>query len=278
LSHFLVTERVYDLFPLSEDVVTRDEERCHWYEGRRDQTKKLEANRCTRIAREYPFYCDEHAPTVYTKVRVGASLIPNAGKGLFARVPLEEDTVLSFYHGVHSSTMHTGDYVSSYIAYPLFLANTSSAAALSISVDARATQTCIARYANSSKGRSVNDGDVPPKERPNCVTIPEDVAVEHFGGKWQHLALKTARDIEAGEELTWWYGEGYHMDASLVDGFTLGESFGPAHAATTFRSNGYFSTCRPSAHAPYQVTPPQMAWWLQWNLRKEGALCRQCKK
>ena len=33
-------------------------------------------------------------------VVVGASCVPNSGEGLFARVRLPKDTIVSFYHGV----------------------------------------------------------------------------------------------------------------------------------------------------------------------------------
>ena len=89
--------------------------------------------RCTRSTCIYPGYCWQHAAAHYS-TKIKQSTIPNSGKGLFARRDLKPLEVIGPYDGIVTEEEIEGDYV---------LQNDKR------HIDARSTQSCMARYANA---------------------------------------------------------------------------------------------------------------------------------
>jgi hypothetical protein len=147
--------------------------RCHHF-GAADR-------RCGALATKYACFCTRHAKQVYG-LHIKRSTIPRAGEGLFALIEIPAHDTIDLYAGKVVQQHAEGNYT---------LTSDNGYA-----IDARARQSCVARYINHHPARA------------NCEFV-------RFAPPGHHVQVivRTVRNVRAGEELLIDYGPLY--DESL---------------------------------------------------------------
>jgi hypothetical protein len=146
-------------------------------------TKKHE--RCSRRTCKLPAQCFQHLNSSQA-LAVRPSTIAGGGQGLFTTKGLKKDTKVASYKGdVLTRPQLHARYANGHGDYAIQMGQNRF-------IDARSTQSSVARYANSC--------DKPGAKRPcNCKLTQ--------GGA--HAALKTTKAVAAGSELFTPYGKAY---------------------------------------------------------------------
>lgn len=145
--------------------------------------------RCSRSTCMYYKFCFQHAQN-RTGLAVKNSLIPRAGKGLFAVRNFPRGTTFKYKGEILTArerdARYPGDMLGEYVlCYGRGRGRRC--------VDARSTQSCLARYANDARGT---------RFRHNAEFV--DPA---RGERWPLLRL--TRDVQAGEEILVFYSDEY---------------------------------------------------------------------
>lgn len=148
-------------------------------------TKK--GTRCTRNTCKYPKQCFQHARKS-TGLSLQPSSIPGSGVGLFSMKRIKKNQIISPYTGVN---MTKQAYSADRSGYGVYLPGNRV-------LDARSTQSSMARYANSC--RTTN------KNQKHC---PGNNAKLAYNARQGTYNLKATKVIPAGREVFASYGQGF---------------------------------------------------------------------
>ena len=122
------------------------------------------------------------------ELRIKRSLIPGAGKGVFTKVDIDKDEIITEFTGEKvSHTMGVARFILKQSHSILYLNNT-------YSLDSYADKDCLATFINDAKGLKRI-----PYKRNNVLLVRER----------GRLFVIAKRKITAGEELYMSYGSGY---------------------------------------------------------------------
>lgn len=147
---------------------------------------------CNKMSQDIANYCSFHAKQIYG-LEVKPSLIESAGKGLFTTRQFEKNEIISEYCGevLHRDQLeerYPGDTLGMYV---LHLYD-------DWYVDARSTQSCVARYCNASDwGNSTNSSK-------SCN------AMFYQDKPNKKVYLMATKTILPGQEILCCYGKSYY--------------------------------------------------------------------
>jgi hypothetical protein len=169
------------------------------------QTSKCAHVGCTGVAGLYAHWCDAHAVEEYG-LRIACSRLPNTDMlALWTERPFAHKAIVCRYAGdVLDEAQYEARYPdTSQAAYCLVLSVPDYPRSL-VTVDARSSQACVARY--------INDG-TPSGEKANCYFAH---VVDRVAGTCR-VNVVALRDLVAGEELLVAYGKDYWVDRAPIE-------------------------------------------------------------
>jgi hypothetical protein len=172
--------------------------------------------RCIGTAELYPWFCDAHGLSIF-EMNIAPSTIPHAGLGLFTQIELAKGDFIALYTGEllfpHEYALRypqqDSDYCIEHSFLPIrdtksgkiHLATAENAKSfpkgqfVPVTIDARSSQACLARYINDPLNSHLY--------MPNAIFKPFQ------GQKCVHIIVVAECDIPAGAEIFVAYGENY---------------------------------------------------------------------